>query len=180
MPWASQSRWEKVTAHSPEIGWEVYPVGLMTSSSAFEGYKLPLEIPKRLLLGDAPTPTASRRHPCSILSRNIRELARPYRRWQTCAATMPGPLSDNFEWAEGYTQRFWLVLHRLPTQRATLKDSAKWFSKIALDHNRMTTGQRVAAHWGTAGVRPSNRVSQRPRPDQDKGHFRQTQSFNLD
>jgi len=38
---------------------------------------------------------------------------------------------DNFEWAEGYTQRFGLVYIDFPIQRRYMKDSAKWFSKIA-------------------------------------------------
>ena len=38
---------------------------------------------------------------------------------------------DNFEWGEGYTQRFGLVYIDFPTQRRFIKDSAKWYSRVA-------------------------------------------------
>lgn len=37
---------------------------------------------------------------------------------------------DNFEWEEGYKQRFGLVFVDYPTQRRVLKDSAKWYSGV--------------------------------------------------
>ncbi|XP_076259863.1 myrosinase 1-like isoform X1 [Rhynchophorus ferrugineus] len=42
-------------------------------------------------------------------------------------------LLDNFEWAEGYTQRFGMVEVDFsdPNRTRTLKNSAKWYSKIA-------------------------------------------------
>jgi beta-glucosidase len=38
---------------------------------------------------------------------------------------------DNFEWAEGYSQRFGLVYVDFRTQRRYLKDSGKWYSRLA-------------------------------------------------
>jgi beta-glucosidase len=45
---------------------------------------------------------------------------------------------DNFEWAEGYKERFGLAFVDYPTQRRLLKDSAYWYQQV------ITTNGRVA------------------------------------
>ena len=39
-------------------------------------------------------------------------------------------IMDNFEWAEGFKERFGLVHVDYPTQRRTLKDSALWYRDV--------------------------------------------------
>lgn len=39
-------------------------------------------------------------------------------------------IMDNFEWAEGYKERFGLIYVDYPTQKRILKDSAKWYQGI--------------------------------------------------
>jgi len=39
-------------------------------------------------------------------------------------------LMDNFEWSEGYKQRFGLVWVNYETQERILKDSAKWYKAV--------------------------------------------------
>jgi beta-glucosidase len=39
-------------------------------------------------------------------------------------------ITDNFEWAEGYKQRFGLIYVDYPTQKRVLKDSAYWYQKV--------------------------------------------------
>ena len=43
-------------------------------------------------------------------------------------------LTDNFEWAEGYGQRFGLVYVDYATGTRTLKDSGQWFSQVATNN----------------------------------------------
>jgi beta-glucosidase len=39
-------------------------------------------------------------------------------------------LMDNFEWAQGYKERFGLIHVDYTTQRRTLKDSARWYAEV--------------------------------------------------
>ncbi len=39
-------------------------------------------------------------------------------------------LLDNFEWAEGYKERFGLIFVDFPTQQRILKDSAQWYAQV--------------------------------------------------
>jgi len=43
-------------------------------------------------------------------------------------------LTDNFEWAEGYRQRFGLVYIDYATQKRILKNSGKWFKEFLKSH----------------------------------------------
>jgi beta-glucosidase len=118
-----------------EIGWEVYPRGLYDIvQRVSKDYKLPIEITENgCSYGDYPDAngrvTDTRR--IDYYREHLRELAHAIRDGADVRGYHAWSIFDNFEWAEGYTQRFGLVYIDFPTQRRYMKDSAKWFSKIA-------------------------------------------------
>jgi beta-glucosidase len=46
-------------------------------------------------------------------------------------------LMDNFEWAEGFSQRFGLAYVDFKTQKRTIKQSGEWYARVAAE-NRLT------------------------------------------
>jgi beta-glucosidase len=49
-------------------------------------------------------------------------------------------LMDNFEWAEGYGQRFGLAYVDFKTQNRTLKDSGRWYGRVAAENRISAQG----------------------------------------
>lgn len=64
----------------------------------------------------------------SALGRAMKDGAdvRSYHHWS---------LMDNFEWAEGFTQRFGLTYVDFRTQKRTIKDSGYWYAKLSASGN---------------------------------------------
>jgi beta-glucosidase len=129
--WASDVLWEKRAR--TEIGGEVYPVVSMTSSRASRRTaSLPSKLPKTAapiaITADAGGRVADNRH-ILYYREHLRELARAIGDGADVRGHHAWSILDNFEWAEGYTQRFGLVYIDFPTRRRYVKDSASRFRK---------------------------------------------------
>ncbi len=61
----------------------------------------------------------------------LAELARAIEDGANVRAFHAWSLLDNFEWADGYTQRYGLVYVDYRDQKRTVKDSGRWYSRVA-------------------------------------------------
>ncbi|MFT3792898.1 MAG: GH1 family beta-glucosidase [Rudaea sp.] len=119
-----------------DFDWKIYPKGfhdIILSMAAHTGH-IPIEIAENGaaynvgpgadgMIHDDKRIAYTRAHLLE-LSRAIRDGApvRAYHHWS---------LLDNFEWSEGYTQRFGLVYVDFKNgQKRTIKDSAAWYARV--------------------------------------------------
>ena len=118
-----------------EIGWEVYPRGMYEIvQRVSQDYKLPIEITENgCSYGDYPDASGRVNDTRRIhyYREHLRELARAIHDGADVRGYHSWSILDNFEWSEGYTQRFGMVFVDFPTQRRFMKDSAKWYSRVA-------------------------------------------------
>lgn len=83
------------------------------------------------------------------------ELARAGQDGVDVAGYFHWAIMDNFEWAEGFKERFGLIHVDFVTQKRTLKDSAYWYAEVIRtngDHLGDASPYAAAAAPGAAGV----------------------------
>jgi beta-glucosidase len=105
----------------------------------YERYKLPIQITENgmscldwvALDGGVHDPQR-----IDFTRRHLRELARAIDHGVDVRGYFHWSLLDNFEWADGYRQRFGLVHVDYTTQKRTPKDSAKWYAMIIRTNGR--------------------------------------------
>jgi len=61
----------------------------------------------------------------------LAELARAIAQGARVRAYHAWTLLDNFQWAEGYTERYGLIYTDFRNQRRTIKDSGSWYGRVA-------------------------------------------------
>jgi beta-glucosidase len=122
-----------------DMGWEVWPKALYDVVTRITAdYNRPaIEITESgCAYNDAPDPSGAirdarrityHREYLAALAEAIKDGAdvRGYHAWS---------LMDNFEWAEGYSQRFGLAYVDFKTQNRTIKDSGRWYGRVAEDN----------------------------------------------
>ncbi|MCO4769913.1 MAG: beta-glucosidase [Deltaproteobacteria bacterium] len=118
-----------------DIGWEVYPDGLydllVRLRDDFDG--LPIYITENgAAYHTAPSDDGvvhdGKR--LAYLDSHLRACHRAMADGAPLAGYFAWSLMDNFEWQEGYTQRFGMVWIDYETQERLPKDSARWYSKV--------------------------------------------------
>jgi beta-glucosidase len=107
-----------------KMGWEIYPRGLYEVVKSFYPYRLPIIVTENGLSTDNDNDRKDyiKSH-LSWLLKAIDEGAPVigYTHWS---------LLDNFEWAEGYDQRFGLVGVDFATQKRAIRRSARYYAEI--------------------------------------------------
>ena len=85
------------------------------------------------------------------MHRYLDELARAIKDGVPVTGYYAWSLLDNFEWADGYKQRFGLVYVDYENQKRVPKDSFDWFKKvIAIERAHAGREDGAAAHPGNA------------------------------
>jgi beta-glucosidase len=118
-----------------QMSWEIYPPGLTeVLLRVHRDY-----VPKLILVtengasfddqwdGRSHVPDKRR---VSYLSAHIDALAEARRRGVPIGGYFAWSLMDNFEWVDGYSQRFGLVYVDFLTQRRIIKESGRWYAAL--------------------------------------------------
>jgi beta-glucosidase len=116
------------------FGWPVHPTGLYWAARFFhEAYGLPQHVLENGLSGmdwvglDGAVHDPQR---IDFLTRYLRQLERAHQAGVPLAGYFHWSWMDNFEWAQGYRERFGLVHVDYATQQRTPKDSAWWYRDV--------------------------------------------------
>ena len=100
-------------------------------SNTFHGINTPLN----RNVGSAPNPTAldikNDRRRLDYHRGYLRELARAIHDGADVRGYHAWSLMDNFEWEEGFRQRFGLVYVDFKTQQRIVKESGQWYGRVA-------------------------------------------------
>jgi beta-glucosidase len=122
-----------------DIGWEVWPKALYDIVMRItRDYNRPvIEITESgCAYNDGPGPDGVIRDTRRIAYHQdyLRALARAISEGADVRGYHAWSLMDNFEWAEGFSQRFGLAYVDYKTQSRTLKDSGRWYAKVATEN----------------------------------------------
>jgi beta-glucosidase len=114
--------------------WPVTPEALYWGPKLFyERYRLPLVITENGMSNIAWVSTDGKVHDpqrIDYLRRHLLQLRRAIQDGVDVRGYFCWSVLDNFEWAEGFRERFGLIYVDYPTQERILKDSAHWYSRV--------------------------------------------------
>jgi len=114
--------------------WPVTPAALYWGPKLlWERYHLPIMITENGMSGSDWVALDGKVHDpqrIDFLNRYLRELRRAADDGADIRGYFLWSLLDNFEWAQGYTERFGITHVDYTTQKRTLKDSAYWYAGV--------------------------------------------------
>ena len=135
----TQGQWASMLGTHPktDIGWDIYPQGFydILVRMAYETGNLPIEITENgaaFNIGPDARGVVNDTARIDYVRGHLIEVARAIDNGVPIRAFHYWSLLDNFEWAEGYSQRFGLVHVDFDNQqKRTIKESGKWYAEVA-------------------------------------------------
>ena len=123
------------------FNWPVVPESLYWASRFYaERYRLPVIISENGMACTDAVSTDGFVHDAQridFLRRYLSQLKRAISEGIDVSGYFVWSLLDNFEWAEGYSQRFGIVHVDYPTQQRTIKDSGLWYKEVIASNGAM-------------------------------------------
>ncbi|TAD99333.1 MAG: beta-glucosidase [Bacteroidetes bacterium] len=117
------------------IGWEVYPEGIYRILKQYGAYKNVKQIivtengaagnDKESKNGEVNDPQRVKYY-----KEYLKNVLKAKKEGVNVGGYFAWSYMDNFEWMEGYSQRFGIVYVDYPTQKRIIKDSGKWFKEF--------------------------------------------------
>lgn len=135
----------QIVPHKPghpqtAVRWFITPEALYWGPRfLYERYKLPIVITENGMSGTDSVSLDGKVHdPLRIdyAQRYLRSVGRAIADGTDIRGYMHWSIMDNFEWQNGYKERFGLIHIDYATQKRTLKDSAHWYSKVIASNGR--------------------------------------------
>jgi beta-glucosidase len=119
-----------------DFGWEVYPQALseMIQHIAKEYAKVPIYVTENgCSYGEGPDADGkvNDQRRISFLRRYIFEVGQAMKAGADVRGYFLWTFTDNFEWAEGFGQRFGIVHCDFETQKRIVKESGEWYGRVA-------------------------------------------------
>ncbi len=137
-PFVHFNEWMPAVGPITYNGWEVWPRGIYDIVTQIsQEYNRPIiEITENgCSYSDGPLPEDMNKVPdprrIEFYRGHLAELARAIKDGADVRGYHAWSLLDNFEWAEGYSQRFGLTYVDFRDLRRTIKDSGHWYGKVA-------------------------------------------------
>lgn len=136
--WPLRIGWVATGKDKTEMGWEVYAEGLYDLLTGVErDYHIPVMITEN---GAAYKDIVNREgkvdddNRLDYLYRHLVQAHRAIAGGVDLQGYFVWSLTDNFEWAEGFSKRFGLVYLDYPTQKRIIKKSGYWYARVAGDN----------------------------------------------
>jgi len=127
--------------------WSVAPSALYWGPKFFhDRYRLPIIVTENGLSNTDWVALDGKVHDpqrIDFLSRYLLELQRAIKDGVDARGYFQWSILDNFEWAEGYKQRFGLIYVDYSTQKRILKDSAYWYRDLIASNGSLLTQGRT-------------------------------------